>query len=362
MKRFAWIKEAIKDECLRMGACGASISGPRPSNEDFLRYDSWIRRGNAADMRHLSEKAAIRRDTRNLWPLTESVVCIAVPFDCNPGVEKERIEASGELKGYVASYARSLDYHGIVRSLLHNLEKRISSWTLGEAKCRVCVDTSPILERSLAGSSGLGRIGRNNCLIVPGIGSRVVLGELLLNLELEPDQPLGGDPCEECSLCIDACPTGALNEGLISARCLSYVTIEHRSVMQKELSVALENRFFGCDTCLSVCPHNEKPLSPEIASLETLSFRGFDDERITSEFPGAWLNLHQAAGWGSGEIRRCFKNTALSRITVSMFRRNLCENLGNIGCPDSQELLAKFLNSPSETVRKTAERAWLKSA
>lgn len=311
-------------------------------------------------MEFLAKNKDARRDVRIFWPPTRSIICVAIPFDCGPWIEKERIEGllSYPLHGYIASYAQERDYHIKVYNLLKNLGDQISHWTNGKTEHRVCVDTAPILERSLGNACGLGRIGRNKCLIVPSVGSRVVLGELLLNIDLPPDPPLGGDPCGECNLCVESCPTGALTGSgeLISSHCLSYLTIENRKIIQdRALIKAIENRLFGCDTCLSVCPHNQLPIT-HTGPLGADSWSRNKPKELFLNNSDAWIDLGRLAKLGSRETRRLFQDTPMSRLSASTIRRNLCVVLANSQTMEATSILKSFLNSPSKIVRDTAER------
>jgi len=352
------LKQQIHYECNRLGAARSRVSSPCPPSEDFERYCSWLHSG-MADMEFLAKNKEPRRDVRIFWPPTRSVICVAIPFDCGPWTEKERAEGllSSPLHGYIASYAKGRDYHIKVYTLLKELGDQLSLWTKGKAEHRICVDTAPILERSLGSACGLGRIGRNKCLIVPDVGSRVVLGELLLNIDLPSDPPLEGDPCGECNLCVKSCPTGALTESgeLISSHCLSYLTIENKKIIQSTTLIkAIENRLFGCDTCLSVCPHNQLPISLTGPLGADFWSRNKPKDLFLNN-SSAWIDLGRLAKLGSGEIRRTFQVTSMSRLSASTIRRNLCVVLANSHSPDATSILKSFLNSPSKIVRETAE-------
>ncbi len=356
------LKQQILYECNRLGAARSRISSTCPPVEDFEKYCSWLRSGMAADMEFLAKNKDTRRDVRIFWPPTRSIICVAIPFDCGPWTEKNRKNGltSSRLQGYIASYAQGLDYHIKVYKLLKDLGDQISRWTNGKVEHRVCVDTAPILERSLGNACGLGRIGRNKCLIVPKVGSRVVLGELLLNIDLPPDPPLEGDPCGECNLCVNSCPTGALTGSgeLVSSHCLSYLTIENRKPIQApSLIKAIENRLFGCDTCLSVCPHNQLPIS-HTGPFGADSWNRNNPKQLFINNSSAWIDLSRLANLGSGEIRRLFQDTSMSRLSASAVRRNLCIVLANRHSPEATSILKSFLSSPSQIVRETAERLY----
>ena len=127
-----------------------------------------------------------------------------------------------------------------------------------DASCRVCVDTAPVRERYWAQQAGIGFVGRNNQLILPGRGSYFFLGEIVTDLQVEPDKPCGAS-CGDCRLCVDACPAAALpgDYGALDARrCISCITIEYRGDFTLEKAAVLGNRVYGCDECQKACPHN----------------------------------------------------------------------------------------------------------
>ncbi|BCA56239.1 hypothetical protein W02_33790 [Nitrospira sp. KM1] len=161
--------------------------------------------------------------------------------------------------GRIARYAWGKDYHGVMESRLRQLEAMILE-QVPDTRTRVYVDTGPIMEKSLAQQAGIGWIGKHSNLVSSDHGSWLLLGEILTTLELPGDEP-GTDLCGSCSLCIKACPTGAISEPYVvdARRCISYLTIEYRGDRESipdDLASAIGNHIFGCDDCLDVCPFN----------------------------------------------------------------------------------------------------------
>ena len=226
---------------------GVTAAGAAP---DFERFLDWARRGLAGEMRYLTDhRADVRADLENLLPGLKSVISVGMLY--------------GRSGGGIAGYALGEDYHLVMRRGLETLAARLSAFA--EFEWRVCVDTAPVLERSVAREAGLGWIGKNTCLISQEKGSYFLLGELLTTLEIETDAALDVAPpdrCGTCTRCIEACPTRAIVPSMdggfeLDARaCISYFTIELRGSVPEEYRAAIGGNVFGCDICQDVCPWN----------------------------------------------------------------------------------------------------------
>jgi epoxyqueuosine reductase len=196
--------------------------------------------------------------------------------------------------GNVAAYARGEDYHRAVRRHLKGVVEDLVPLAPKGSHFRVCVDTAPLLERDIAVRAGLGFVGKNGMLIVPGVGSHVVLGEVLTDVALAPSvSPFadGTDRCGTCTACLEACPTRAFvaPRVLDSARCLSYLTIEKRGDLSPAEEAALGGRLFGCDDCQTVCPFNAAldpagPARGPAASLDPEEILALDEEGFRRRF------------------------------------------------------------------------------
>jgi epoxyqueuosine reductase len=164
--------------------------------------------------------------------------------------------------GKIARYAWGRDYHKILQGILKKLESFIANNEPG-AQCKICVDSSPLLEKNYAVRAGLGFIGKNTTLINPQYGSFIVLGELLTTQKLEYDKPIKGT-CGNCTRCLDVCPTKALIAAgeMDARRCISYLTIENKGAIKKSFQKNIGNRLFGCDTCQEACPYNQTFAKP----------------------------------------------------------------------------------------------------
>jgi epoxyqueuosine reductase len=207
------------------------------------RVSPWVAEQRHAGMDYMARDPAARADPASLLPGARSVICVAAAYP------------PGDGSGHVAAYARGEDYHRTMKAALRRAVDLLPELVGHEPSTRVCVDTAPLLERSFAARAGLGWIGRNTLLLNEHYGPWVLLGEVLTDLEILPDEP-GIDHCGTCTACVDACPTGALdgNRNLDARTCLSYWTIEHRGELPDSWAEAAGHRVFGCDDCLVACP------------------------------------------------------------------------------------------------------------
>jgi epoxyqueuosine reductase len=277
----------------------------------FSAYVEWVSKGLHAGMTWLQTSQTLRADPNSLLEGVRSILAV--------GLNYRQPSAGRKTTGRVAMYAWGRDYHKVMRKKL----RRIARWAEDRypgLKCRICVDSAPILDRDYAFLAGLGWFGKNTCLIDTKRGSLFFIGLLLLNQRFEPDLPaIGG--CGKCTLCIDACPTGALviEPGLPvarldSSRCISYLTIEHRGGFSSEQEQMLNGWLFGCDICQEVCPFNQPSRNQTLRSSVT-NEPDFDDRN-------ADIDLHWLAGATDAQIRERFAGTALLRAKPEGLRRN----------------------------------------
>ncbi len=261
----AQLAESLREAARELGIDRlgfAAVSGPVASE----RFDQYLARGAHAGMDYLGRHRDLRLDPSLLLPGTKSVICAAVsykpaddvpdpPAAAPPGQRGETPPDPEQTPARVSRYALGRDYHDVLKEKLHLLRRKLTEWVPG-AKGRVTVDTAPVLERYWAQRAGLGWIGRNGCLIVPGLGSYVFLGEILTDVAL-PTGPGTDARCGTCRRCLENCPTGALTgPGQVDARrCISYWTVEHRGAFLPE-TPRLSPWIFGCDRCQEVCPWN----------------------------------------------------------------------------------------------------------
>ncbi|MHC4294775.1 MAG: tRNA epoxyqueuosine(34) reductase QueG, partial [Planctomycetota bacterium] len=255
MADYEELTRRIKDLALEMGFArvGIAPAGPLAGLETFRSY---LGKGYHASMAYLNRNVDKRFNPALLAPFARSVISLAVGYAPKSGAESSPDVKHSAARATVARYARGRDYHKVLRKrarLLMDGIREIAPDFEGEA----FAGSAPLCERSLAATAGIGWIGRNGTLIVPELGSYVVLAGIICNLPLQADSPMESR-CEGCEACVRACPTGALpGDSLVDARrCLSYLSIEHRGEIDAQLRTRWTASVFGCDICQESCPHN----------------------------------------------------------------------------------------------------------
>jgi epoxyqueuosine reductase len=278
-------------------------------------------------MAWMAEHRELRSDPRGLLEGARSVIVVADRYaDGRP----DRVAGGPDdpPRGRIARYARGGDYHRLIKRRLHALADELAAAHPGH-RFRACVDTAPILEREVAAAAGLGSIGKHTLLIEPGVGSWLLIGELLTTLPIEAtgdpspsadDRRRGGpDVCGSCTRCIDACPTGCIEPFRVdAARCISYLTIEHRERIDPEQHAAIGDWIFGCDVCQEVCPHGR----PTRRSRRQPRHEGYAARRDG-------FDLLEVLGWTEDDRREAFTTSAMKRAKLPMMKRNALIAAGN---------------------------------
>lgn len=271
--------------------------------EAVARHRRWISSGRHAEMAYMDRYHDVRADLGLLLPGARSLACVAFPYFTDEPVRLP-----------ISLYARGRDYHEVVRERLTEIARRLPG------SSRVCVDTAPLRERYWAERLGLGFIGRNNQLIIPGLGSYFFLGFIVTTALLPAARSRPATTtaagCGDCRRCVDACPGGALfsdGSALDSRRCLSYLTIEHRGPLPGPLTT-----LYGCDICQRVCPHNATPVPTPIADFHP-------SPRLRE------LNAAQLAAMTPAEFSAIFRHSAIRRTKLAGLQRNLANLIGVAG-------------------------------
>jgi epoxyqueuosine reductase len=364
----------LKAQARALGFSVAGVAPAEPSRHaDF--YRAWLERGAHGEMGYLAREDAVARrmDLARTLPNARSVIVVAheyyaddtrgagSPEAAGPDSQREaRTDAASDpSRAVIARYARGRDYHKVVKKKL----LRLLDWLRAEVgtepgeparevQGRAYVDTGPLLERELATRAGLGWFGKNTMLIHPRRGSWFFLGCLLVDVELGADEPFAQDHCGSCSRCVEACPTGALKgrdvngAPVIDARlCISYLTIESRGPIPRELRAAIGNRIYGCDICQEVCPWNGEKF------VQLTSERAYRAHPDRESPPLVDLMQMDDAAWDAFSL-----GSAMRRAGRAGFLRNVAVALGNWGAAEAVPALAHALSDSSPLVRGHA--AW----
>lgn len=294
----------IKAKAAEMGFFLCGIARAEFMEEEARRLEKWLNQGFHGEMSYMENHFDKRTDPRLLVPGAKSVISLAYNY-YHP--EKQKDPEAPK----ISMYAYGKDYHKVVKKKLKQFFAWIQS-EYGAVEGRYFVDSAPVLERDWARRSGVGWVGKNTLLIHPRKGSWFFLAEIIVDLELEADQPIT-DYCGTCTRCIDACPTDAISpQGYVmdGSRCISYLTIELKKSLPEEFAGKMENWAFGCDICQSVCPWNRfaNPHSEEkfLPASELLSLSQKE-----------WLTLDSYA------FERIFEGSAVKRTGLEGIRRNI---------------------------------------
>jgi epoxyqueuosine reductase len=339
MSQDAELTARVKAQAEAVGFARVGIAEARALEEEAAHLDGWLAAGRHGQMSWMATTASVRKDPRdpNMLENAKSVIVMAAPYVRRHGYE-------GPPPARIAKYAMGRDYHNVLTK-----KGRQVARVLREAGfvARVAVDSKPVFERAWAERAGVGFVGKNCCVIVPGVGSHVFLACVVTTAPLSPDEPIGRR-CGSCTLCLDACPTRAFcgPRSLDARKCISYLTIEHRGAIPAEHRQALGPWAFGCDVCQDVCPYNETSGAAD-GSLEAFEpgnrWTGVDAAQMTEDGFRAWA-----------------EGSAVKRAQHEGLARNVALVLGNRG----EELHLPVLDDarrhhPSEVVREAAEWAAL---
>ncbi len=330
--------------CREQGFALTGVCDARPTDRgDELR--TWLAEGKHGEMGYLAEHLDARLNPDLVLEGARSAIVVADLYhtrDASPDVPEPG-------RGRVARYARGRDYHASIKKRLHAACDVLQGEHPGHT-FRAFTDTAPVMERELAARAGIGWTGKHTLTINPRLGSWFFLGGILTTLELEPppDQPAVEDHCGTCTRCIDACPTDAITPYSIDARrCISYLTIEHRSRIEPVYFERMGDWIAGCDICQEVCPHNSARPSPDPA----LAHSDYAPR-------GESFDLLKVLGWTAEDRAEAFRGSALKRIRLDMIRRNALVAAANAWRDTGEvaylEAVRAAAHDEAELVRTTA--------
>ena len=339
----------IRQRALELGFDAVGVAPVTPSDHEAA-YERWVAAGYAGEMAYLSREDSIakRSDPSVAVPGARSAIVVAKDYHPGDTLGDDAVPPDSAI---FARYARNNDYHDVLTPRLIELQKWIST-ELTPVSGRAYVDTGPVLERELAARAGLGWFGRNTMLIQQGGGSYFFIGVVLVDVELDYDQPLTEEFCGRCTSCLDHCPTGALlgrdaagAPVMDARRCISYLTIELKGPLPRELRPLIGNRVYGCDICQEVCPHNH-PKFVQITSEEAFWPR--------EGVHGA--KLIELMRMSQEDFSRRFKGSPVKRTKRRGLLRNVAVALGNWGSAEAVPVLAAALEDDEPLVR--GHSAW----
>ena len=301
------------------------------------RLHEFLAAGAHGDMGWMAANAERRGDPRALWPDVRSIVMLGVnygPLDDPLAVLKDRD------RGAISVYARGDDYHDLIKSRLKEVGRWLAERAGGDIK--VFVDTAPVMEKPLAEAAGLGWQGKHTNLVSRDLGSWLFLGALFTSLDLPADAP-ERNHCGQCRACVDVCPTAAFPAPyrLDARRCISYLTIEHKGQIPRELRPLMGNRIYGCDDCLAVCPWNKFAIAGREAKLAAR-------EALRAPALAELSRLDDAA------FRALFSKSAVKRIGRTRLVRNVLIAIGNSGNAQLADAAARLVDDESPLVRGAA--------
>lgn len=296
--------EMIKAEAKRLGFSFCGIAKAEFLEAEAPRLEQWLKEGKNGKMEYMQNHFDKRLDPRLLVDDAKSVISVSL----NYFTEEKQVD---ETAPKISKYTYGTDYHFVLKDKLKSLLNFIKT-EIGEVNGRAFVDSAPVLDKVWAQKAGLGWLGKHSNLIAKQTGSFFFLGELIIDLDLTPDNPFITDHCGDCTKCIDACPTEAIVSPYIvdGSKCISYLTIELKEQIPLEFKGKMDNWMFGCDVCQDVCPwnrfavpHQEKEFTPH---PDLLGIKKVDWQEITHEV-----------------FQTVFKNSAVKRTKLEGLKRNI---------------------------------------
>jgi epoxyqueuosine reductase len=301
---------------------------------DPAPLERWLSSGYAADMTWMAARQAERLDPGAVLPGARTVIALAIAY-----------HRPSEERAAVARYARGRDYHYAHRDRMRALRKRLLALD-PTLETYASVDTGVVMEKVWAERAGLGWIGKNGCLINPKLGSWITLSVMFVDRAVDAYDAPHGRRCGDCTLCLQACPTGAFAApGVVDARrCIAYQSIENRGTVPEEMRAGFAGRIFGCDVCQEVCPWNHRPV-PQ------------GDARFTPR-PLSELSPAEIAGLGRQDFERLSAGMALARAQYDGLRRNALYAIGTARDPGGRAVVDQLLDDPAPVIKEAA--AWAK--
>ena len=331
------VKSALTEQARSCGFDVVGVTRPDAVPEAKARLERFLAEGLHGDMVWMATTAERRASPAALWPDVRSVIMLGMNY--GPDDDPLAILTQKD-RGAISTYAKGDDYHDLIKSRLKQLARWLIEHAGGDVK--VFVDTAAVMEKPLAAGAGLGWQGKHTNLVSRQFGSWLFLGSIFTTLDL-PADAAEPDNCGSCRACLDICPTAAFPEPyrLDARRCISYLTIEHKGPIPRELRAAMGNRIYGCDDCLAVCPWNKFAQQGREAKLAA---------REALRAP----KLAELAQLDDAQFRALFSKTALKRAGRDRFVRNVLIAIGNSGEATLAREAERLLDDASPLVRGAA--------
>jgi epoxyqueuosine reductase len=337
------LTQSVKEQAYHLGFSLVGVSTPDPLSHADI-FENWLEQGRQGEMAYLnsSRSRLCRAFPTRILPECRSVLVLGMRYPSPPALTRSESK-NVNLQAKIAAYAWGKDYHAILPERLQNLVAFTESQVGHLVPNRWYTDTGPLLERELAQRAGLGWIGKNTCLINPGEGSYFFLAEILLGLELDPDQPFTHDRCGTCTRCMTACPTGCIlpDRTLDSRRCISYLTIELKGLIPRELRPRMGTWIFGCDVCQLVCPWNR-----------------FATQKVDPAF-GHHIppNLLDELTLSADQFKQKYRQSPIMRARRAGYLRNIAVVLGNLRSQEAVPALTQAIMTDHAPLVR-AHAAW----
>jgi epoxyqueuosine reductase len=304
---------------------------PQTVSDGLLQF---LALGHHGEMGWMETHAQVRAAPALIWPDAKTVIVLGQNY--SPAENPMQL-LEHKQKGIISAYAQGDDYHDVIKKKLKALAYSIARELGGDA--RVYVDTAPVMEKPLAQQAGLGWQGKHTCIVSKEFGSWLFLGEIFTSLDITPDTP-SEDTCGTCTRCLDICPTQAFTAAreLDARKCISYLTIEHKTPIPHEFRKAIGNRIYGCDDCLAVCPWNKFAQTANESAYHPR-------ETLKAPLLSELVMLDDTA------FRDLFRKSPVKRIGRERFIRNVLMAIGNCSNSAMVQCIIPLLSDTSSLVR-----------
>tara|TARA_X000000950_G_scaffold178738_1_gene216882 strand:+ start:603 stop:1727 length:1125 start_codon:yes stop_codon:yes gene_type:complete len=329
--------EEIKTKSAEIGFDEFGVTNLENFEFNSSKIKEFVKKNYHGDMRWMKDKIEIRSDPKNIWNEAESAIVLGINYgpESNPLNDLKKIK-----KGYISIYSRRKDYHKVIKSKLKALARHIQK--IKPSKVKVFVDTAPLMEKPLASAAGLGWQGKHTNLVSRKYGSWLFLGIILTDIYFKNKNKIKNN-CGTCSKCITVCPTQAIIKpySMDARRCISYLTIEHKTHIEKDFRIKMGNRIFGCDDCLVVCPWNK--FAKKYSDIKLSYIKKLD-----------MPNLKFFLSFSENDFITYFVGTPIRRLGYNRFMRNVLIAVANSKDSTLIDDVLKKLDSKNELIRAMA--------